>query len=392
LIHTKCRKAFEQFNEDAWQINAIAFEEVSVDDYPQIFEKSLKEIQSMQDNWASFKAFYAWKQSWNQLTEKAQTMIEAFIKMQLDDWDAAFKSWYLHQVLHRYYIDVLSTMKLDFSDSFEAYVQCLEAVQQQLVYKATKRYYSQLNEPLKQLKKEKALALSKVKTVFADKPFEDLLEWLGPKYIRSIFPVVIAHPDSLKSLTDIGLNFDLNVVDLRQTHYLETCKPIISGKGQQFICLHHPNTEDADKVDLLFKNEETVITVQHSLPNLTDIAQDDFAISTGTSLTLHDGIKAYLHDFINEERLHFGAQIQGLRLDIVISPADENSAKKPFVILCDRGIHLDEQPDFQLVADRLSMLQNADFPYYLLATTRWWKDSQQALQQLLVPLLAWEAS
>ena len=391
LLYSKCRQAFKQFNQDKWQNKTIDWENSIEEDYLMILRAKLEELEVMEERWDEFKAFYNWKSSWLALKAPTKQLIEAFIQMRLDNWDAAFRAWYLYQVIHDYYRGQLPAMKLRFSDAFETYIQCLESVQQQLVAQANTHYFEQIKQTLKQLKKEKALALSKVKKVFEDKALSELLKWLGKDHITTVFPIVVAHPESLDSLSALGLEFDLMVFDLRDSKLLKLAKNFGAMAPQHVTC--------RNKEDQMMKNEfngsaATISeqnAIQIDLKPLPKLDKDDFSYTVGTALRLHQGIFSYLQDFVDPERVVFSATIQGLSFDIVVLAADESSDKKPFVIVCDRGIHLDQSLDIQGASDRLSMLQNTGYAYYLLSTDLWWKDTDRALQQLLVPFLAWDS-
>jgi hypothetical protein len=66
-------------------------------------ESVMEQMESTRLYLRDFEAFYNWHRYWLQLPGNMQKVIRALIKVKPADWEAAFKSWYLHHCLSQAY-------------------------------------------------------------------------------------------------------------------------------------------------------------------------------------------------------------------------------------------------------------------------------------------------
>ncbi|NRA50646.1 MAG: hypothetical protein HRU12_16050 [Phaeodactylibacter sp.] len=70
-------------------------------------EEIIEQLEETRRALSDFENFYAWQRNWLQLDEHARRMIKALLKVKPDNWMAAFRTWFLDNVLNRYYDAVL---------------------------------------------------------------------------------------------------------------------------------------------------------------------------------------------------------------------------------------------------------------------------------------------
>lgn len=70
-------------------------------------EEAMEQLQTTRRALPEFDNFYDWQRNWLQLDEKARRLVKALLKMRPDDWQAAYKTWFLDNVLNQRYEAVL---------------------------------------------------------------------------------------------------------------------------------------------------------------------------------------------------------------------------------------------------------------------------------------------
>ncbi|MFK7950473.1 MAG: AAA domain-containing protein [Saprospiraceae bacterium] len=65
-------------------------------------ERVMDQLEGLTFNLRDFDGYYDWKNYWTSLSEANQKLLKAFITTKPNDWEKAFDSWFLHQVLSQY--------------------------------------------------------------------------------------------------------------------------------------------------------------------------------------------------------------------------------------------------------------------------------------------------
>lgn len=70
-------------------------------------EDAMEQLATTRRALPEFENFYDWQSNWLQLDEKARRLVKALLKMQPGDWQAAYRTWFLDNVLNQGYEAVL---------------------------------------------------------------------------------------------------------------------------------------------------------------------------------------------------------------------------------------------------------------------------------------------
>ncbi len=82
-------------------------------------EKIMDHLESLSFNLRDFEAYYEWKAFWMNLSEANQKLLKAFITTKPDDWEKAYDSWFLHQILSQHQNEMIPNNDTIFNQYFE---------------------------------------------------------------------------------------------------------------------------------------------------------------------------------------------------------------------------------------------------------------------------------
>lgn len=82
-------------------------------------ERIMDQLESLNFNLRDFGAYYDWKAFWLELSEANRKMVKAFITTKPNDWEKAYDSWFLHQILSQYQNESIPNNDTVFNQYFE---------------------------------------------------------------------------------------------------------------------------------------------------------------------------------------------------------------------------------------------------------------------------------
>jgi hypothetical protein len=93
----------EQINESGLYHLPISNKTLTIVRQQRFLDDILDRLEATQRALPEFNNFYDWQNHWLQLDEKSRRLIKVFVKVQPNDWIAAFESWYYHNLLNKHY-------------------------------------------------------------------------------------------------------------------------------------------------------------------------------------------------------------------------------------------------------------------------------------------------
>jgi hypothetical protein len=84
-------------------------------------ERIMDQLESLNFNLRDFGAYYDWKAFWLELSEANRKMLKAFITTKPNDWEKAYDSWFLHQILSQHQNEAIPNSETVFNQYFENY-------------------------------------------------------------------------------------------------------------------------------------------------------------------------------------------------------------------------------------------------------------------------------
>jgi hypothetical protein len=83
-------------------------------------EDVMEQLETTRRSLPEFENFYDWQRNWLQLDEKARRLVKALLKIRPDDWQAAYRTWFLDNVLNREYEAVLPSEPRSLKELWES--------------------------------------------------------------------------------------------------------------------------------------------------------------------------------------------------------------------------------------------------------------------------------
>ena len=91
-------------------------------------ERIMDQLESLNFNLRDFEAYYNWKAFWLELSEANRKMVKAFITTKPNDWEKAYDSWFLHQILSKYQNEAIPNTDTVFNQYFENHEKLQEFI------------------------------------------------------------------------------------------------------------------------------------------------------------------------------------------------------------------------------------------------------------------------
>lgn len=157
-------------------------------------EEVTEQIETLQYNLRDFDDYYNWTSFWLGLSGKEQDLLKALIKTKPTNWEAAFNSWYLHNLLSKYYsADVIQS-----NDLLEQYHTSSGQLKDFLVKKAQKYWKLRQSGEVRRVRKENKLLYN---TIFGKNREKLTYEATSRSILRgdfdlisNMFPVFLTTP------------------------------------------------------------------------------------------------------------------------------------------------------------------------------------------------------
>lgn len=353
----------------------------------------LLQFQKLENEWRDIDAYYQWRRSWLTIDAKTQKVVQALVNAGTQDWVSGFSSWFYHQILTQQYSIHLPLGTSNQALPFDAYINTLQDIQKRISQKANVITKERQGEQIKRIKKEKDLTLTNARPIFKNKKIKDLLQWIGLEHIGDVFPIVLATPEMAQQLLGLKVStFDLVIVDnahdisskigvdllklgnqhlvlgrpinAEQTEQKSLLQWMLAQKGRRYQYLEHIHSKDAAERTRINKG-----SVQD--PNAFQIA-----------------VAESLQEYIAADRLEFNKSIEGVVVDLVITP--KYSGQHPIAVVCDGGLLSQAKYDFQLAVDKIRILTNQAYQIQYIWSVDWWKNNEKALSPLLAFIIQWD--
>ncbi|MCP4439737.1 MAG: hypothetical protein GY810_12405 [Aureispira sp.] len=344
-------------------------------------QQVLSVLNSIQMTWKDFDSFYDWRLHWYSMTGLARRVVEALMKVYPTDWTTAFKSWYLHNLLSKHYtIDLLNQ-----SWPIEPYVKLRDELKKLTVDKAKWALQNHRVDSLKQLKKEKDLALQKCRAIFQNKTLKEIIDWLGLETLTTLFPVILGDAELADELFEHKKSlFDVVMIDNADQLDAELGQQLIK-LGAQRLALGAFMGIAEDNTDLL----STIAQENAYAYNFLEIIEEKEEEPTLEEDLFQDEVYHYLSEYLDTDRLEPNAELNGIHIDILIHP--KSGQGKAIALICDGWMHIVDKYDYDRAYAKQQTLKAADYIIYPLWSVEWWQDADRSLQKLVAYVLKEDA-
>lgn len=118
-LNTELAAAIENLNQSKLLKSDYEAKENFVINNKMFLERIMDQLESLNFNLRDFEAYYDWKAFWIELSEANQKMLKAFITTKPNDWEKAFDSWFLHQILSKHQNEAIPNSDTVFNQYFE---------------------------------------------------------------------------------------------------------------------------------------------------------------------------------------------------------------------------------------------------------------------------------
>ncbi|HMQ50174.1 MAG TPA: hypothetical protein PKA00_21635 [Saprospiraceae bacterium] len=97
----------DQINEAGLYQLPISNNNLTISKRQRFLEECMERLQGTFRSLTDFEVFYDWQKHWLQLTEETRRLVRALIKIQPQNWETAFDSWFFYHCLNNTYEPVL---------------------------------------------------------------------------------------------------------------------------------------------------------------------------------------------------------------------------------------------------------------------------------------------
>ena len=158
-------------------------------------ERIMDQLESLNFNLRDFSAYYDWKVFWLELSEPNRIMLKAFITTKPNNWEKAFDSWFLHQILSQYQNESIPNNDMIFNQYFENH----EKLQAFIPRKIENYWTHRRSAVLRDLRREDKMGFNtyfgkRVPSGLFDIPMERMMQSYK-ETILDIIPVLCTTPD-----------------------------------------------------------------------------------------------------------------------------------------------------------------------------------------------------
>lgn len=101
-LKARLNAVITSLNDSNLLVQSYGTEESFVINNKTYLERIMDQLEGLNFNLRDFDSYYDWKNYWTSLTEANKKLLKAFITTKPDNWEKAFDSWFLHQVLSQH--------------------------------------------------------------------------------------------------------------------------------------------------------------------------------------------------------------------------------------------------------------------------------------------------
>lgn len=188
-------------------------------------EDIIVQLEQSKSGLQTYDVFYYWQCNWFSLTELSRKTIQALLRSQPDDWQAAFASWYMNECLSQNY----HPFPIVKNNAIPDYMTQMEELRSRLSVVIYKKWEKQYNTAIVKLKKLCKTELFSVEELFNK----------GGKYLPFYYPIALASPEMARKLAPY---YKLVYLEDAQTLSAAAILPI-SEYCQQMTAFVDPNED-----------------------------------------------------------------------------------------------------------------------------------------------------
>ncbi len=349
------------------------------------------QFQKLENLWQDFDAYFNWRKSWLAISKETQKAVQALVYTNNPNWVDSFRSWYLHHWLSEYYNADLPNGEFEKTLPYAIYEENLEGVQQKIAEKALHVTYERQTKQIRRIKKEKDITLTNAAPLFKNKSLRNIVEWLGVAHFGEIFPIVMMSPEVAQNV--LGGNkalFDLVITENSQTITAKTGTQLLKLANQQIVLGKVKKEADKDSLLawMLAQQGRRYQYLQEMHSKEEEPVETFSQVSTPKPNAFQLAMAGYLSAYIDSSRILLNQSVEGVLVDIVISP--EANKQMPLAIICDGGLQYQGKYDFELAMNRIQVLQSNAYLTTYVWSVEWWKNTNAAFEKLLIEVLEWD--
>ena len=253
-----------QLNEERLLAQKIDNQTILLRQQQTFIENLLQQLISIQGNLPDFSHFFNWKRHWLLLTEREQKVVTALIKVNPDNWESAFKSWYYNNLLIKLNNPSLPSNGLNLS-KVHGFSNALIPLQKEVINLQILERRSLVLNQLKKNKKQlyQSFIGDKFSNIQLFKDRRDEVLQLNAAVIEAI-PLFLTTPSNLTEVLSMeqSPSFDYVIVD--DSHNLPVASlEAIASWGKQIIYLTDPELVRENEAFHSFFDESTSYELSH---------------------------------------------------------------------------------------------------------------------------------
>jgi len=172
-------------------------------------EEVMEQLETTRRALPDFDNFYDWQRNWLQLSEKARRLVKALLKLRPEDWQAAYKTWFLDNLLNQHYEAVLPPQEEALEELWRTREQLLPLQKSRSLY-----YWEEGRQ--RAFREWRRRGRSSYQSLFKQEPPLSALDLLrdAPAAVQAASPALLMHPDlAVEGFQGQRQKFDLLIVE-----------------------------------------------------------------------------------------------------------------------------------------------------------------------------------
>lgn len=208
-------RLLEELNETGLYYLPLRNKTLTIPKRQRFLEEVIEQLEETKQAMADFENFYAWQRNWLELDENARRLVKALLKVRPGNWQAAYRTWFLDNLLNDRYEAILPPDVRAIED----YAGVMQYLKQQLYPHVLKTWEDKKSESALQLRRRNRAAhkwLAQTEPIAEPVVFEQQFQALGHLPL-STCPVMLTMPQLAQELFGKGKpSFGLVIVEEAQ--------------------------------------------------------------------------------------------------------------------------------------------------------------------------------
>lgn len=235
----------DQINEAGLYQLPLSNNNLTITKRQRYLEELMERLELTQKNLLDFDAFYDWQRHWLQLNEETRRLLRAMIKIQAQNWETAFDSWFLYHCLNNNYESTLSFT----DDNLQEYTNLVAKIRQMMPAAILNTWMKEREQAIKNIKRQRK-AYDTIVAKREQDPSVMSLRTLFEKSasdVSSIVPALLMTPSlAIQLFASQERVFDYLIVD--EAHYIHPAEAaVLSGLAKKVVFLGTPSLVDAHR-------------------------------------------------------------------------------------------------------------------------------------------------